>query len=315
MLRRLPGHAGVALDMAKLAARAAARAHPRAGSAMCDVWRALPLADECADLVLAVFAPRNGPQVSPRPATLRPAACGGRLAESTWLSLVSTLGLIEVDAEKETRLDRALSRFFPLETVRPYQRELLLSHTHVALLVAMGPSARHVEPAQVSACLASQPEPAGVTAAVELRVYRPVRSTDRPLPSHTAQPAWTAQHHGPLQGPPTLANGIRIDEAGQPDAPTLRLEVGPVETGTGPARSPPLAAGCAAGLVRRRHSAKVSFDGRRVGPVPRGRRARARSGRGEARGPPAMPARTEPPDAARRSGCRPRPRPRSSTPA
>ena len=187
MLRRLPGHAGVALDMAKPAARAAARAHPRAGSAMCDVWRALPLADECADLVLDVFAPRNGREFH---RVLRP---DGRLLVVTpgpehLAELVSTLGLIEVDAEKETRLDRALSRFFRLETVRPYQRELLLSHTDVALLVAMGPSARHVEPAQVSACLASQPEPAGVTAAVELRVYRPVRSTDRPLPSHTAEP-------------------------------------------------------------------------------------------------------------------------------
>ena len=115
--------------------------------------------------------------------------------------LVATLGLIEVDAEKEARLDRALSRFFRLETVRSYERELLLSRTDAALLVAMGPSARHVEPAQVSARLAARPEPARVTASVELRVYRPVRSTDRPLPSHTAGPGTGPAAPRPTPGP------------------------------------------------------------------------------------------------------------------
>ena len=42
------------------AVRRAARAHPRAGAAVCDVWRGLPVADACADVVLDVFAPRNG---------------------------------------------------------------------------------------------------------------------------------------------------------------------------------------------------------------------------------------------------------------
>jgi 23S rRNA (guanine745-N1)-methyltransferase len=187
VLRRLPGHTGLGLDVAKAAARAAGRAHPRAGAAVCDVWRALPLADQCADLVLDAFAPRNGQEFH---RILRP---DGRLLVVTpgrrhLAELVATLGLIEVDVEKETRLDRALSRFFRLETVRSYEREMLLSRTDAALLVAMGPSARHVEPAQVSARLAARPEPARVTASVELRVYRPVRSTDRPLPSHTAGP-------------------------------------------------------------------------------------------------------------------------------
>lgn len=187
VLRRLPGHTGLGLDVAKAAARAAARAHPRAGAAVCDVWRALPLADQCAELVLDAFAPRNGQEFH------RVLRSDGRLLVVTpgprhLSELVVTLGLIEVDAEKETRLDRALSRFFRLETVRSYERELLLSRTDAALLVAMGPSARHVEPVQVSTRLATRPDPALVTASVELRVYRPVKSTDRPLPSHTAGP-------------------------------------------------------------------------------------------------------------------------------
>ncbi len=187
VLRRLPGHTGLGLDLAKAAARATARAHPRAGAAVCDVWRALPLADQCADLVLDAFAPRNGQEFH---RILRPE---GRLLVVTpgrrhLSELVASLGLIEVDAEKQTRLDRTLGRYFRLETMRPYERELHLSRTDAAMLVAMGPSARHLDPADVSARIYSLPQPARVTASVEVRVYRPVRSTDRPLPSHTAGP-------------------------------------------------------------------------------------------------------------------------------
>ena len=38
-----------------------------------------------------------------------------------------------------------------------------------------------------------------------------------------------AEHHGPLKRPASLANGVRVDESGQPDPPPLRLQIGPVE--------------------------------------------------------------------------------------
>src|SRR5258705_9927810 len=60
VLDALPAHHGVALDVAKAAVRRAARAHPRAAAVVADAWRGLPLADGCADLVLDIFAPRNG---------------------------------------------------------------------------------------------------------------------------------------------------------------------------------------------------------------------------------------------------------------
>jgi 23S rRNA (guanine745-N1)-methyltransferase len=39
VLDALTAHHGVALDVAKAAARRAARAHPRAAAVVCDVWR------------------------------------------------------------------------------------------------------------------------------------------------------------------------------------------------------------------------------------------------------------------------------------
>jgi 23S rRNA (guanine745-N1)-methyltransferase len=77
VLDRHPEARGLALDVAKPAARRAARAHPRAAAVVCDVWRRLPIADGCADLVLDVFAPRNGAEFA---RVLRP---GGALVVVT----------------------------------------------------------------------------------------------------------------------------------------------------------------------------------------------------------------------------------------
>ncbi|MBO0855604.1 MAG: methyltransferase type 11, partial [Nocardia sp.] len=44
-LDALPGNYGIALDVAKPAARRAARAHPRAASILADVWQGLPIRD------------------------------------------------------------------------------------------------------------------------------------------------------------------------------------------------------------------------------------------------------------------------------
>lgn len=63
VLARLAAHAGLALDISKYAMHAAAGAHPRIGAVRCDAWRRLPVAEEVADLVLNVFAPRDGAEL------------------------------------------------------------------------------------------------------------------------------------------------------------------------------------------------------------------------------------------------------------
>jgi 23S rRNA (guanine745-N1)-methyltransferase len=164
LLDRLPGHIGLALDLSKHALRRAARAHPRIGAVACDVWRPLPLGGSVADLVLCVFAPRNGPEIA---RVLRP---GGALVvvtptERHLAELVSTLGLLTVDERKQERLAAELGPHLDLE--RRVEREwaLRLEPVDAANAVAMGPSGRHVEP-----------DPSGssssVTASLAISIYR-----------------------------------------------------------------------------------------------------------------------------------------------
>src|SRR3954465_6496634 len=72
VLDRLDRGYGLALDVSGPAVRRAARAHPRAAAAVGGPWRGgagragggawggLPVRDGCADVVVNVFAPRNG---------------------------------------------------------------------------------------------------------------------------------------------------------------------------------------------------------------------------------------------------------------
>lgn len=156
---------GLALDLSRHAARRAARAHPRIGSVVADAWRALPVADAVAGAVLSVFAPR-GPAEARR--VLAP---GGRLVVVTptprhLAELVGPLGLVTVDPDKDARLERQLAGYRRLSQ-EGVERRLVLSADAVRDAVAMGPSARHVDPAAL-------PDLAGeVTLSVRVAVYAP----------------------------------------------------------------------------------------------------------------------------------------------
>lgn len=171
VLEALPGFVGLALDVAKPAVRRAARAHPRAAAAVCDVWRGLPLADASADLILDVFAPRNGAEfrrvLRGTGALLVVIPGPDHLGE-----LIGPLRLLSVDPDKEHRLSGALDRWFRPEIEREYAETLALPHPDVARLVAMGPSAHHVDPAELARRIATLPEPVPVTASVRLCAFR-----------------------------------------------------------------------------------------------------------------------------------------------
>ena len=156
---------GIALDLSKHAARRAARAHPRIGSVVADAWQALPVRDAVVGAVLSVFAPR-GPQE-----TARVLAPGGWLVVATPTArhlgeLVGPLGLVSVDPDKDARLERQLAGF-RLLSEELVERSLVLSADDVRAAVAMGPSARHLDPAAL-------PELAGeVTLSVRVASYDP----------------------------------------------------------------------------------------------------------------------------------------------
>jgi 23S rRNA (guanine745-N1)-methyltransferase len=164
ILDRLPERTGLALDLSKHALRRAARAHPRIAAVACDAWRPLPVREGAAALVLSVFAPRNGPEIA---RVLRP---GGALlvvtpTERHLAELVERLGLLTVDERKQERLAATLDAHLDLERRAEHEWTLDLAPADVANAVAMGPSARHVEPAETGSQTA-------VTASLAISTYR-----------------------------------------------------------------------------------------------------------------------------------------------
>lgn len=170
VLDRLPGRAGVALDVSKHAVRRAARAHPRVGALTWDVWRPLPVRTGSVAVLLDVFAPRNGAEFH---RVLRP---DGVLIVVTpaahhQTEIIEELGLLTVDARKADRVADAVGdRFTPAGTW-PLEIPLRLTRAEVGSLVGMGPSAWHTDPETLRGRIAALPEPITVTAAFEIRLF------------------------------------------------------------------------------------------------------------------------------------------------
>ncbi|WP_052668827.1 putative RNA methyltransferase [Nitriliruptor alkaliphilus] len=172
VLDRVPDRAGIAVDLSKHAARRAARCHPRVGAVVADVWQDLPIGSGTAAAVLCVFAPRNAAEIV---RILRP---DGVVVVVTPMrhhlgELIGPLGLLEVDPRKQERLlatlDPVADAVGPVRTVETTWR---LDHEQVRALVAMGPSADHLDADDLADRVGRLPAPVRVTLAVELRAYR-----------------------------------------------------------------------------------------------------------------------------------------------
>ncbi|MFI8459362.1 putative RNA methyltransferase [Kitasatospora sp. NPDC085464] len=171
VLDALPDRVGAALDISKYALRRAAKAHPRIGAVVCDAWRPLPLRDASAELMLNVFAPRNGPEIR---RVLRP---GGTLLLVSPTArhlgeLVDALGLLSVDEEKQRRIDEKLGPYLTPAGRREVEFTLRLDPQDVRTVVGMGPSAWHTDPERLGAALTALPDPVEVTASVTVAAYR-----------------------------------------------------------------------------------------------------------------------------------------------
>jgi 23S rRNA (guanine745-N1)-methyltransferase len=171
VLDRHADRAGLALDSSKYALRRAARAHPRIGAVACDAWRALPVRDDAAALVLSVFAPRDAGEIA------RVLAPGGTLLAVTptprhLAELVAALGLLHVDEGKPERLDEKLAPTLGLIERRTLEWELRLTRRDAADAAAMGPSAWHSDPAALAATVAALPEPLVTSGSVTISAYR-----------------------------------------------------------------------------------------------------------------------------------------------
>jgi 23S rRNA (guanine745-N1)-methyltransferase len=171
VLERAPDREGVAVDSSKPALRRAARAHPRITAALSDAWRAIPVRDGAAALVLCVFAPRNGAEIA------RVLAPGGALVVVTptprhLTELVGPLGLLSVGERKPERLQRALGSRLAAGSAREVEVAMELAHAEVRSLAGMGPSAHHVGAETLAERIAGLPSPVHVTASVTVSTYR-----------------------------------------------------------------------------------------------------------------------------------------------
>ncbi|GAA2413127.1 methyltransferase domain-containing protein [Actinomadura vinacea] len=171
VLDRSPDAVGLALDISKHAARRAARAHPRIGAIVTDLWRPLPLRSDVADAILNVFAPRNASEFH---RVLKPEGTLYTVtpSERHLQSLVSTLGLLSVDEQKTERTEAALVGHFTLETCRVLDVDVTMSRSEAATLVGMGPSAHHIPAEELGKRLAELPDPLPVPLSFVLSAYR-----------------------------------------------------------------------------------------------------------------------------------------------
>ncbi|MGW3205744.1 methyltransferase domain-containing protein [Streptomyces sp. NPDC001135] len=150
VLDQFPGARGLGLDTSVRALRSAARAHERAAAVAWDVFRPFPLADDTADVVLDVFAPRNPAEFH---RVLRPT---GRLivVRPTGRHLAELHGrlpaMVTIDPAKEQRLHRALGPFFKADVTEHVEYTATLARPDVLDLIAMTPSARHVSRADLN---------------------------------------------------------------------------------------------------------------------------------------------------------------------
>lgn len=172
VLDSFPDFQGLALDVSKPAVRRAARSHSRAAAVLCDTWRQLPLADHAVKLLLNVFAPRNAAEfarvLAPDGALIVVTPGAGHLAE-----LVGALKLLSVPPEKEQAVTQAFDSRFEQMASRTLEQPLRLTHAETAAVVAMGPSAWHVDAAELAQRIDTLPDSVTVTASVRIASYRP----------------------------------------------------------------------------------------------------------------------------------------------
>jgi 23S rRNA (guanine745-N1)-methyltransferase len=162
--------AGLALDVSKAALKKAVKCHERAEAVLADAWRELPLHDRSVDVLLNVFAPRNGDEFA------RVLKESGVLIVVTprrdhLMELREKYALLDVDPAKQERLSETLGRFRRTDG-HELTWPMKLTKEQTRTLVGMGPNAFHGD------------NPVGAietTAAVSIGVY-----VDRSISSQPA---------------------------------------------------------------------------------------------------------------------------------
>lgn len=160
----------LALDISRHAMRRAAKL-PRTRALVWDLWRPLPVADAAVDVLLNVFAPRNGAEfarvLSPGGLALVATPLPGHLAEAR-----GPLDLLAIAAGKHESVAAAMGPEFETTQTREIRSELRLSADDAVRLATMGPAGHHHDEVSTRERLQRHPIPDIVSAAFRLQVFR-----------------------------------------------------------------------------------------------------------------------------------------------
>jgi 23S rRNA (guanine745-N1)-methyltransferase len=148
---------GLGLDIARGAARLAARRWTGLSFAVADLWAEWPVRDAAVDLVLSMFAPKNFGETA---RVLRP---GGWLAivypgTGHLAELGQRFGLMQHEGHKSSDYLAAAERHVGPSSVAHLTRRAILDRGAIRDAVLMGPNARHIDPTTLD----GDPEPISV---------------------------------------------------------------------------------------------------------------------------------------------------------
>ncbi len=133
------------LDVAKTAVKMAAKKYPLTQFVAANVNGRIPFADHSINLLLNIFAPRN-------PAEFARISAGSLLvaipAPDHLLTLRHTLNLLEIEVDKQSKVQAQLQSAFHLIHEELLAFPLVLNSNQLQNLVHMTPNARHLTPMQ-----------------------------------------------------------------------------------------------------------------------------------------------------------------------
>ncbi|MGJ9402004.1 putative RNA methyltransferase [Arthrobacter sp. KK5.5] len=160
----------VAMDISRYAMRRAARLQDTT-ALVWDLWRPLPLADASVDILLNVFAPRNGAEYR------RVLAPGGIAVVVTPLpqhlaEAAEHLGLLAIAGGKEESVSARLGDGFDHLKTTPLSFAMRLGAEDALRLALMGPAGHHLDGAGLRERLSGGMLPETVTAAFRVQVFR-----------------------------------------------------------------------------------------------------------------------------------------------
>lgn len=161
----------VALDISKFALRRAGRRNPEAANLVWDLWQPLPLKSGVAEVILVVFAPRNGAEfrrvLKARGTLIVVTPRKGHLAE-----IAQTAGLLGIQENKQAALDASLEPYFEKIRDRNVSISLELKHHDVVNVALMGPAGHHLDREKLRLDVTQLPEVNLVSAKFRISVFQ-----------------------------------------------------------------------------------------------------------------------------------------------